>query len=96
MGNDWVKISMQRHSTVVRRMTRKLQISAEAQEMIKKRVEFFRDNIERDWKSGKLNDEDIENADETYFIIKFENGKHWVSEAIRRSSTQMSHLGAKE
>lgn len=66
---------MQRHSIVVRRQAGKSIISSEGQELIKRRVTFFFGRIAKELQSGRLNDEDLEDTDETHFIINFDDGK---------------------
>lgn len=75
IGKTPVQRFMQRHSTAVRRQTEKLQVSPEAQELIERRVVFYLGKITIELQSGSLDDEEIENADETYSIINFDNGK---------------------
>lgn len=71
----WIQRFMHRHNIVMRRQTGKLQISPEAQERIERRVAYFLGNVARQFSSGELVEENVENADETHFIINMDDGR---------------------
>lgn len=66
---------MCRHEIVVCRKTGKLSLSSEVQEIKKRRVEFSLGNIARDLISGGLWEEDVENSDETNFLVNIDDKK---------------------
>ena len=71
---QWVQRFMERNNIVARRQTGKLQISPEAQAQIERRFSYTLGCIARAIQSGSIDDNDIENADETHFMINFDNG----------------------
>lgn len=71
----WIQVFMSRYDIVLRTQCGKLQISPKSQEQIERRVSFFLGCVARELSSGLLNECDVENADETHFIINVDNGK---------------------
>lgn len=75
VNTDWVHRFMCRKNIVMRRQTGKLQLAPDALLLIEKRVAYFLGTIARDIQSGALAEENIENADETHFMINMDDGK---------------------
>ena len=66
---------MERHNIVSRCQTGKLQVSREKQLYIEKSVAFHLGQVCRDFAFGDLDEECVENMDETHFVINMDNGR---------------------
>ncbi|KAE9161312.1 hypothetical protein PF002_g31668 [Phytophthora fragariae] len=66
---------MEKHRIVLRSHTGKRQVSPEKQAQIEREVAALLGELKRDFESGKLDENVIENVDETHFVIDFDNGK---------------------
>ncbi|RLN69414.1 hypothetical protein BBJ28_00022260 [Nothophytophthora sp. Chile5] len=71
----WVQQFMESNNIVLRSQTGKRQLSPEKQMYIEKEVAVHLGKVKRGFESGVLNEDTIENIDETHFIIDFDNGK---------------------
>lgn len=71
----WMQSFMASNKIVFRAQTGKLMVCAEKEEHIKKTVAFHLGQLKRAFQSGHFKEEDIENADETHFVINMDNGK---------------------
>ena len=71
----WVQTFMSCHDIVVRRQAGKLAMSPDKQLFIDKTVAFHLGELKRGFDSGSLNEDMIENADETHFIFNIDNGR---------------------
>ena len=61
---------------IVRRsQTEKLMVSPDKQLEIEKRVAYHLGCLKRAFESGELNEDTVENADETHFVFNLDNGK---------------------
>ena len=68
---------MMRYDLVMRKQTGKLAVSPEKQLHIEKSVAFHLGVLKRGFASGELNEDYIENADETHFIYLI-----WITAAL--------------
>lgn len=71
----WIQVFFQRYNIVMRAQCGKLQVSDEAQQRIERRVSFFLGTVARQLMSGELKEENVENSDETHFLINCDDGK---------------------
>ncbi|KAE8880253.1 hypothetical protein PF003_g35736 [Phytophthora fragariae] len=71
----WVQVFMEKHRIVLRAHTGKRQVSPEKQEQIEREVASHLGELKRDFESGMLDENTVENIDETHFVIDFDNGK---------------------
>jgi len=71
----WVQQFMECNGIVLRAQTGKRQISPEKQMQIEKEVAFHLGVLKRGFESGDLNEDTVENIDETHFVFDFDNGK---------------------
>lgn len=63
------------HSNIVgRAQSGKLMLSPAKQEVIDKQVAYHLGVLSRLFTSGELSEDDVENADETHFVINMDNG----------------------
>ncbi|KAE9020205.1 hypothetical protein PR003_g10714 [Phytophthora rubi] len=65
---------MEKHQIVLAR-TGKRQVSPEKQAKIEREVASHLGQLKRDFDGGKLDENTVENIDETHFVIDFDNGK---------------------
>lgn len=71
----WVQCFMEAHQIVLRTQTGKKQLSPAKLLHIEKEVAFHLGEVQRGFANGSLNENAIENIDETHFIVDFDNGK---------------------
>lgn len=71
----WIQTFMEAHRIVFRTQSGKKQVSPEKQEAIEREVAAHLGKMKRGFESGRLNEDTIENIDETHFVIDFDNGK---------------------
>ncbi|KAG3112234.1 hypothetical protein PI124_g9050 [Phytophthora idaei] len=71
----WIQVFMEKYRIVLRAHTAKRQVSPEKQAQIERGVAAHLGQLKRDFESGKLNENAVENIDETHFMIDFDNGK---------------------
>lgn len=71
----WVQHFMTVNRIVLRAQTGKLLVSPEKELTIQKCVAFHLGELKRGFESGLLNENRIENADETHFVFNMDNGK---------------------
>lgn len=71
----WVQHFMRHQKIVLRAQTGKLQVSPQKELQIEKAVAFHLGALKRGFGSGLLNEDNIENADETHFVFNMDNGK---------------------
>ena len=69
----WVKTFMERFDTVSRKQTEKLMVSEEKQLSIEREVAYHLGCVKRDFDSGALNEDLVENMDETHFIVNMDD-----------------------
>lgn len=82
----WVRIFIKRFNVVSRTQSGKLQLGPAAQEMIEKRVAYFLGTVAREFMSGRLNEDDVENSNEAHFVVNYDNGKtlgFWEDSEVR-------------
>lgn len=72
---SWVQRFMCRHNIVLRKQAGKLAVSPEVQQQIHRRVAYFLGNTAREFMAGTLLEENVENADETHFLINVDDKK---------------------
>ena len=70
---SWIQRFRNRYNMVTRRQTGKLQVSPAGQEEIDRRVANFLGTIAQEFQSGQLDECNVENADETHFLINMDN-----------------------
>ena len=75
VNSAWTRRFIEKHGIVLRRQTGKLMLLPEANLLIERRVAFFLGRLARDFQSGVLSDEVVENADETHFVFNQDDGK---------------------
>ncbi|RLN67573.1 hypothetical protein BBJ28_00024453, partial [Nothophytophthora sp. Chile5] len=71
----WVQQFMECNGIVLRAQTGKRQINPEKQMQIEKEVAFHLGVLKRGFASGEINEDTVENIDETHFVFDFNNGK---------------------
>ena len=71
----WIQSFANRFQIVSRAHTGKLQTSPEKMEFIEKEVAFHLEQLARQFESGEIDENDVENADETHFVINYDNGR---------------------
>lgn len=71
----WIQRFQQRFNIVSRKQTGKLMVSPAKQEFIEREVAFHLGCMARQFRSGELDENNLENADETHFQINFDNGR---------------------
>ena len=64
---------MERNKIVSRSQTSKLMVSTENQAFIGKEVAYHLGFVAREFRSGRLDEDDVSNADETHFVINIDN-----------------------
>lgn len=75
INSGWVQQFMERHNIVPRRQCGKLMISPAKQVFIEKQVAFHLGCVKRGFESGLLDEDLVENIDETHFLINLDDGK---------------------
>lgn len=75
VNRDWVHRFMCRRGIVLRHQTGKLHVSAEKQAWIEKHVAYLLGCVAQDMLSDALDEQYIENADETHFMVNMDDGK---------------------
>lgn len=71
----WVGRFMQINNVVVRAQTGKLLISPAKLEIIHRKVAYHLGELARDFRSGRLHEQDLFNADETHCVIHLHNSR---------------------
>lgn len=74
VDQGWTSSFLVRNNIVLRKQTGELQIMDNLKERIKRRVAYFLGQLARNRFSEELNENDVENTDETHFVIKVDNG----------------------
>lgn len=75
INDRWIRRFMDNRNIVGRAQKGKLMVSAERQQHIDKEIAFHLGVVLRDFKSGVLDEDVVENVDETHFVINMDNGK---------------------
>lgn len=70
----WVQVFMERHNIVIRKRSGKHQPSAAKVQFIERSVAYHLGEMQRAFESGELDEDDVENIDETHFVINMDNG----------------------
>lgn len=71
----WIKHFMSFHKIVLRCQTGKLMLSPSKRDFIERSVAYHLGVLQRGFNDGTFLEETIENADETHFVVNFDNGK---------------------
>lgn len=71
----WMQHFMTANGIVIRSQTGKLMVSPAKQLFIEKSVAYHLGVVKRAFDSGQLKEGEVDNADETHFIINMDNGK---------------------
>ncbi|RLN44471.1 hypothetical protein BBJ28_00018722, partial [Nothophytophthora sp. Chile5] len=71
----WIQVFMEKHQIVLRAHTGKRQVSDEKQAQIEQEVACHLGELKWGFESGTLDENTMENIDETHFVIDFDNGK---------------------
>ncbi|ETP28207.1 hypothetical protein F442_22508 [Phytophthora nicotianae P10297] len=71
----WIQSFMEAHQIVVRTQTGKKQLSEAKMLHIEKEVAFHLGELQRGFSDGSLDENAVENIDETHFVVDFDNGK---------------------
>ena len=71
----WVQAFAERFRIISRAHTGKLLTSPSKEEFIEKEVAYHLCQLCRDFRAGRISENDIENADETHFVINYDNGR---------------------
>jgi hypothetical protein len=71
----WIQCFMAKHNVVVRSQTGKLMCSPEKELHVQKTIIFHLGMLHRGFASGELDENLIENMDETHFVINVDNGR---------------------
>ena len=71
----WVSLFMERFDIVIRKQAGKLMVSDEKQLSIEKNVAYHLGQIKRDFDNGILDENMVENSDETHFVVNMDNGR---------------------
>ena len=71
----WVQRVMERYNIVSRRKCGKLMISPAKQIIIEKQVAFHLGTVCHDFESRRLDEEFVENIDDTHFVVNVDNGR---------------------
>ena len=66
---------MMANNLVTRQHTGKLAVSREKQEYIEKSIVYHMGYLKRAFRSAELQEEFVENADETHFVFNIDNGR---------------------
>lgn len=71
----WVQTFMESNNIVLRGHTDKRQLSPEMQGEIERDVAGHLGVLQRGFESGRVNEDTVENIDETQFVVDFDSGK---------------------
>jgi DDE superfamily endonuclease len=71
----WIQHFMEKNNIVGRTQTGKLMACTERMEHIEKEIAYHLGVVACEFQSGALDENLVENADETHFVIKMDNGK---------------------
>lgn len=71
----WIQDFMDCNNFVIRRQTGKLAVSPEKQLHIERSIAYHLGQLKRGVESGELEEDYIENADETHFVFNMDNGR---------------------
>ena len=71
----WAQRFMQKNSIVSRCQSGKLMVSPEKREQIENEVAFHLGTLKRGFELGTIDEDFIENADETHFLVNMDNGR---------------------
>ena len=71
----WIQYFMTHHNLVIRRQTGNLARSAEKSKHIRKSIAYHLGTLKRGFESGNLDQDALENAEETHFIFNMDNGR---------------------
>ena len=69
----WIQTFTNRHGIVSRSLTGNHQLSAAKQLFSGKEVAFHRGTLKRDFETGAIDENDVDNVDETHFMINMDN-----------------------
>lgn len=72
---SWVQRFMEKHSIVGRRQCGKLMRSAVKQDFIHREVAYHLGEMHRGFRDGQMEEDLIDNMDETHFVVNVENGR---------------------
>ncbi|EGZ16438.1 hypothetical protein PHYSODRAFT_502225 [Phytophthora sojae] len=75
INSRWIQCFMEAHQIVLRTQTGKRQLSQPKILHIEKEVAFHLGELQRGFADGSLDENAIENIDETHFVIDFDTGK---------------------
>ena len=75
ISTRWVQTFMTKHNVVVRSQTGKLSCSPEKELHVRKTIAFHLGELNRGFASGDLDENLIENMDETHFVVNMDNGR---------------------
>lgn len=71
----WIQNFMSSNNIVLRAQSGKLSVSPKKQLQIDRTIAFHLGFLKRAFESGELNEDTVENADETHFVFNLDNGK---------------------
>lgn len=71
----WIALFLDRHDLVTRAQTGKLMVSAAKQLSIEQAVAYHLGCVKRDFDAGVLDENMVENIDETHFVVNMDNKK---------------------
>lgn len=71
----WIQLFQEHHNIVIRSQTGKLMTSPINQLLMEKHVAYHLGQVAREFQAGTLNEDLVENLDETHFIVNMDNGK---------------------
>jgi len=83
---------MMRFNVVSRRQTGKLRISPHAKERVNRRVAFFLGTFARQFQSGELQEDNIENAGETHFVFNMDSVRTLGFRGDEHFTCQVCHI----
>ena len=71
----WIQTFTNRHGIVSGELAGNHQLSAAKQLFFEKEVAFHLGTLKREFETGTIDENDVENADETHFMINMDNGR---------------------
>ena len=71
----WVQCFMERHSIVSRAQTGKLMVSKEKKIFLERSVAHYLGQVSRAFQKGELDENMVDNCDETHFVVNMDNGR---------------------
>lgn len=71
----WIRSFMEAHNIVIRSQCGKQLVSPTKTEFIERSVAYHLGELQRGFDSGELNEDEIENIDETHFLVDMHTGK---------------------